>query len=313
MNLLVTGANGFIGTQLCGNLLKRGWHVRGTVRPSTYRNNLPSHVDVVPIEKIDPLTDWTKVMSGMDSIVHLAAQVHGVNDIVAGSVNVDGTEHLARMAAVSGIRRFIYLSTVKVNGEGQSLSYTEKDNPKPMDSYASSKWKAEKALYKIARETGLEVVVLRPPLVYGPGVKANFLRLIRIIERGIPLPLARINNRRSLIFSGNLIDAIITCIKNSKASGQTYFVSDGEDVSTPELIRRINTALGRPARLFPFPPVMLKMAGIITGKPAPMQRLLGSLTIDCSKIRQELNWHPPFSMDQGLSDTAKWYIKTNRQ
>lgn len=313
MNLLVTGANGFIGSKLCEKLLNTGWHVRGTVRPSTYRNNLPSDVDVVPIEEIGPLTDWSKVMSGVDTVVHLAAQVHVINEIAARSVNVAGTKRIARIASDSGVKRFVYLSTVKVNGEGKAIPYTEKDKPEPMDSYAASKLEAEKVLHEIADETRMDVVVLRPPLVYGPGVKANFLRLIRIIERGIPLPLAGINNRRSLIFSGNLVAAIVTCIKNSKASGQTYFVSDGEDVSTPELIRRINSALGRPARLFPFPPVMLKMAGIITGKSVAIDRLLGSLTVDCSKIHRELDWQAPLSMDQGLGETVKWYMKTDIQ
>jgi nucleoside-diphosphate-sugar epimerase len=319
MNLLVTGANGFIGYKLCEKVLNTGWHVRGTVRPSTYRNNLPSGVDVVPIEEIGPLTDWSKVMSGVDTVVHLAARVQVINDIAAdvsdayGSVNVAGTERLARMVAACGIRRFIYLSTVKVNGEGKPSPYTEKDNPTPIDPYGISKWESEKRLHEIIKHTGLEVVILRPPLVYGPGVKANFLRLLNVVERGIPLPLANINNDNSLIYLENLLDAIVTCVNHPKAAGQTFLVSDGEDVSTPELIRRINSALGRPARLFPFPPVMLKMAGIITGKSVAIDRLLGSLTVDCSKIRRELDWQAPFSMEQGLGETAKWYMKRNIQ
>jgi len=315
MNLLVTGANGFIGYKLCEKVLNIGWHVRGTVRPSTYRNNLPFDVDVVPIEEIGPLTDWSKVMSDVDTVVHLAARVHEINDIAADvsdayrSVNVAGTERLARMAVASGIRRFIYLSTVKVNGEERSSPYTEKDNPKPIDPYGISKWESEKRLHEIINHTELEVVILRPPMVYGPGVKANFLRLLNVVERGIPLPLARIKNHKSLIYLENLLDAIVTCINHPKAAGQTFLVSDGEDVSTPELIRRISAALGRPARLFPFPSVILKLAGIITGKSDATDRLLGSLTVDCSKIHRELGWQAPFSVNQGLGETAKWYIK----
>jgi nucleoside-diphosphate-sugar epimerase len=315
MNLLVTGANGFIGSGLCKKVLDMGGYVRGTVRPSPCRNILPSGVDVVPVEEIGPLTDWSNVMSGVDTVVHLAARVHVINPVAAHvsdtyrSLNVAGTERLARMAAASGIRRLIYMSTVKVNGQGKSSPYTEKDNPKPVDPYAVSKWEAEKVLHEIAGETGLEVVVLRPPLVYGPGVKANFLELIKTVDKGIPLPLASVNNQRSFIYLENLVDAVIICIKHPKAAGQTYFVSDGENVSTPELIRRISSALARPVRLFPFPPGTLKMAGIITGKSAAMDRLLGSLTVDCSKICHELDWQAPFSMEQGLKETAKWYIK----
>ena len=242
-------------------------------------------------------------------------------------MNVKGTERLAREAASANVRRFVYMSSVKVNGErtegksrGQrsevrdqgSVSkqfFSEEDVPEPQDPYAVSKWEAEKVLNKISEETGMEIVILRSPLVYGPRVKANFLRLLKVVDRGMPLPLANINNRRSLIYLENLVDAIVACIKNPKAAGQTYLVSDGDDVSTPELIRRMGYALGRPVRLFPFPPILLKMAGIITGKSVAIDRLLRSLTIDCSKIRRELDWQAPFSMDQGLRETAMWYLK----
>jgi len=315
MNLLVTGANGFIGSKLCEKVLDTGGHVRGTVRPSTYRNNLPSDIDVVPTEEIGPLTDWSKVMSGVDTVVHLAARVHVISSIAAHvsddyrSVNVAATERLAMIASACGVKRFVYLSTVKVNGEGRTTPYNEKDDPGPIGPYAVSKWESEKILHAIGNDTGLEVVIIRSPLVYGPGVKANFLRLMKIIEQGIPLPLACIHNQRSLIYVGNLIDAIVHCMTHPGAAGQTCLVSDGEDVSTPELIRRISAALGRPARLFPFPSVILKLAGIITGKSDATDRLLGSLTVDCSKIHRELGWQAPFSVNQGLGETAKWYIK----
>lgn len=318
MNLLVTGANGFIGYKLCEKLLNIGWHVRGTVRPSTYRNNLPFDVDVVPIEEIGPLTDWSKVMSGVDTVVHLAARVHLINDIAAdvsdayGSVNVAGTERLARMAAACGIRRFIYLSTVKVNGEGRSSPYTEKDNPKPIDPYGISKWESEKRLHKIINHTELEVVILRPPMVYGPGVKANFLRLLNVVERGIPLPLAKVNNHKSLIYLENLLDAIVTCINHPRAAGQTFLVSDDRDLSTPALIRLMAQAMGRKVRLFSFPPDMLKIIGKITGRSAEIDRLLGSLCVDSSKIRGMLGWKPPYTSEEGIREMGFWYTKNRR-
>jgi nucleoside-diphosphate-sugar epimerase len=244
-------------------------------------------------------------------------------------VNVRGTERLAKMAAASGCRRFVFMSSIKVNGEGTETggqksvvkdhkadlkgAFSEKDTPEPLDPYGISKWEAEQVLQEIAKTTGLEVVVLRPPLVYGPGVKANFYRLMRIVDWGLPIPLSNVNNRISLIYLENLVDAVFACLTHSEAAGQTYLVSDGEDVSTPELIRRISSSLGRPARLFPFPPVMLKMVGIITGKSISIDKLLHSLTIDCSKIRRELGWQAPFSMEQGLIETANWYMKKDLQ
>ena len=314
IKVLVTGANGFIGEKLCGRLLAEGYQVQGTVRSSDSFAALLSGVNGLKISSIDDKTDWTKALIGVDAIVHLAACVHvkkntAVNPSIFRLVNVKGTERLAREAAVANVKRFIYMSSVKVNGEGRSTPYNEDDIPEPQDSYGISKWEAEKVLSKISDETGMERVIIRSPLVYGPCVKANFLRLLELAESAVPLPLASVNNRRSLIYIGNLVDAIVTCIKDSRASGKTYFISDGEDVSTPELIRRISYALGKPARLFPFPPILLKMAGIITGKSLEFDRLLISLMVNSSKIQRNLDWKAPFTMDQGLKETAKWYIK----
>jgi len=344
--VLVSGANGFIGTALCERLLSKKWQVRGTVRYSNLPNKLPNSVNAVQAGPIGPDTNWSKILTGVDCIVHLAARVHVKRNRdydpleLFRKVNVLGTEHLACEAALANVRRFIFMSSVKVNGEGtedgrqrsprlntlegnpvqrgrdvrdqEALlkgAYSEEDIPDPGDPYGISKWEAEKVLNKISKDTRMEVVILRPPLVYGPGVKANFLRLLKVVECGIPLPLTSVNNRRSLIYLGNLVDAIVACIEHPRAAGNTYLVSDGEDVSTPELIRRISSALGRPSRLFPFPPALLKMAGVITGKSAEMDKILGSLTVDCSKIRRELDWQAPFSMEQGLKETAQWYLK----
>lgn len=222
-------------------------------------------------------------------------------------INVAGTERLARMAAINGVKRFVYVSSIKVNGEGCEKPFTEHDIPAPDDPYGVSKWEAEQTLHKVADDTGLEVVILRPPLVYGLEVKANFLSLLKLFDRAIPMPLSSINNLRSLICVENLVDAIITCITHPKAVGQTYLVSDGKDVSTPELIRRAAAALGRPARLFPFPPSLMRFVGKLFGKSDAVERLIGSLTIDSSKIRRELGWKPPYTMEQGLKETAEWF------
>ena len=249
----------------------------------------------------------------MDAVVHLAARVHVMNDTATDplsafrQVNVAGTERLAHVATAHGVRRFVYISSVKVNGAGCKKPFTEYDIPAPDDPYGISKREAEQVLHHIAGDTGLEVVILRPPLVYGPGVKANFLSLFKIVDRGIPLPLASINNHRSLIYLGNFIDAITSCINQPKTAGQTYLVSDDEDVSTPELIQRVAVALGRPARLFPFPPSFMRFAGKLLGKLDAVERLVGSLTIDSSKIQRELGWKPPYTMEQGLKETGEWY------
>lgn len=313
MNILVTGANGFVGKALCKRMVSKGWHVWGTVRSAEQAASLPAGVEVVQIKSIGADTNWSVALSGVDAVVHLAARVHVMNDTATDplsafrKVNVAGTEHLARMAAINGVKRFVYVSSVKVNGEGCEKPFAEHDIPAPEDPYGVSKWEAEHVLRKITEDTGLEVVILRPPLVYGPEVKANFLSLLKIVDRGIPLPLASINNHRSLIYLGNFVDAITTCINHPKAAGQTYLVSDGEDVSTSELIRRVAATLGRPARLFPFPPSLMRFTGKLFGKSDAVERLVGSLTIDSSKIRRELGWKPPYTMEQGLKETAEWF------
>lgn len=302
-NVFITGANGFVGQALCARMLADGWSVRRAVRNQSSIGDL-SGVETVQIDSLDLNTDWPEAILGANIVVHLAGQVHETNNTALDSlsafrrVNVAGTERLARMAVVAGVRRFIYISSVKVNGEPASL-----------DPYSVSKWEAENVLRIVAAETGLDLVILRPPLVYGPDVKANFLRLLNMIYQGIPLPLESVDNQRSLIYLGNLVDAIVTCINHPGAAGQVYFVSDGEDVSTPDLIRCIAAALGRPVRLIPFPPALLRVAGWLVGKSAEIERLLGSLTIDSAKIRHELNWTPPHTLTQGLRETAEWYKK----
>jgi nucleoside-diphosphate-sugar epimerase len=258
--------------------------------------------------------DETKsVLQGVQAVVHLAARVHVMADDAVDPlrefrrVNRDWTERLARAAALQGVRRFVYLSSIKVNGERSTRPFTEQDTPNPEDPYGISKWEAEQALARVSSQTGLEIVVIRSPLVYGPGVGGNVLQLLHTIRRGIPLPLASVHNRRSLIYLGNLADALACCVKDVRAAGQTYLVSDGEDLSTPELIRQLAKALGLPVRLWPVPLSMLRWIGSVPGKRAMIDRLLSALQVDSSKIRKELDWCPPYSVDQGFSETATWY------
>jgi len=314
-HILVTGATGFIGVLLCKRLLAEGFSVRGTMLASEDPVSLIAGVQPVIIEPLGSETSWDVSLTDIDTVIHLAARVHIMDDSSTNpldefrKVNVEGTLKLAREAANSGVKRFIFISSIKVNGEETVIPYMLDSPPNPIDPYGISKWEAEQALRKIEAETGLEVVVIRPSLVYGPGVKANFLKMMNIISRGIPLPLASITNRRSLIYVGNLVDALATCATHSAAAGKTYLVSDGEDVSTPELIRRTAKALGVPARLLPFPLQIMRLAGNLTGKRGAVTRLTESLTVDSSRIRNELGWTPPFTMEQGLAETAKWFRK----
>ncbi len=310
MNVLVTGANGFVGRALIPILAARGHAVRAAVRQS----DTAAGVETACVGDIDARTDWAAALADIESVVHLAARVHVMRDIAADplaafrQVNVAGTERLVLQAAQAGVKRLVYLSSIKVNGEQtHGAPYREEDVPAPADPYGVSKWEAEQALHRIARETGLEVVVLRPPLIYGPEVKANFLRLLRGVDRGLPLPFGRIENRRSLLFVGNLCDAIATCLEHPAAAGETFLLSDGEDLSTPELIRRIATVMNRQSRLIPVPEALIELAGRLAGRHAEVERLVGSLCVDSSKIRDTLGWCPPYSVDDGLRRTVEWF------
>jgi len=313
--ILVTGAGGFIGSALCSRILAEGGQVCGTGRSESHTTRFPEGVENIQTKSIGPKTNWSESLKEIDTVVHLAARVHVIDDTVANpleafrKVNVAGTKKLAQSAVSAGVRRIIFLSSIKVNGEGRASAYTEEDKEAPEDPYGLSKWEAEKELHKISHTTGIEVVILRPPLVYGPGVKANFYNLLKIVDRGIPLPFAKIDNLRSFIYLDNLIDVIITCINHPRAEGRTFLVNDREDVSTPELIRKIASALGKPTRLFSIPHFLMRLAGKFIGKSAAIDRLFGSLTIDSTRIREELEWKPPYTMEYGLKETARWYAK----
>jgi nucleoside-diphosphate-sugar epimerase len=313
MICLVTGANGFVGRSLCAHLAAQGHSVRRVVRTNPVAGQPVGEV-VALVPDIGPRTEWHEALEGVETVVHLAARVHlrgkqRPSLDAYRAVNVEGTRRLAEVARASGVRRFVFMSSVKVNGEMSRKPFTEDDEPAPADPYAVSKWEAEQVLRGICGGEGMRCVILRPPLVYGPEVGANFFDLIRLVASGLPLPLGRIDNQRSLVYVGNLVDAIDFCVRDPRALNRLFLVSDGEDVSTPDLVRRIARALKVRARLVPVPSTALRIFGRIMGRSGSVERLLGSLQVDPSRLRAALNWEPPFSLDQGLEDTALWYRK----
>jgi nucleoside-diphosphate-sugar epimerase len=314
MKYLVTGANGFVGTALCAEFLRQGQAVSAVVRSSSQPSSgqLQGSMRMVEVDSIDSKTDWSTALVNVEVVIHLAARVHVMHDNSVDpltefrSVNTAGTAHLARSAAAAGVKRFVYVSSIKVNGEATPPphKFSETDQPAPLDPYGISKYEAEQALQRIAQETGLEVVIVRSPLVYGAGVKGNFAQMLKVISKSVPLPFASIKNLRSFIYVENLVDALIVCATHPHASGQTYIVSDGEDISTPGLLRQLAAIMDVPCRLIPCPPNLLRCMGSLIGKSAQVERLLGSLQVDSGKIRRELNWQPPYTLQLGLQATV---------
>jgi len=311
--VFITGATGFIGRALCVKMLEKGWTVLGAFRNKSSGGNLPVGVEGIQIENIENYDNAHKDLEGVDTVIHLAGRAHVMNDTaidrldVFNKINVVGTERLARTAAMKGVKKFIFLSSIKVNGESSSSPYSEKDAPMPQDPYGVSKYEAEQVLKGVAAKTGLREVILRPPLVYGPGVKANFYSLIKLVASGLPLPLEGIHNCRSFIYIGNLVDAIFTSVIHHKAAGETFMVSDCKDISTPDLIRLIASAMGKRASLFSLSPVLLKASAKIIGKSEEIERLIGSLFVDTGKIRELLGWEPPFTLEEGIEETIRCY------
>jgi nucleoside-diphosphate-sugar epimerase len=305
MKVFVTGANGFVGGEVLQRLnVMSGLQVLGSVRRAAEMTG----ATVVEVGDLTAQTDWSMALAGADAVVHLAARVHVMQDIEADPltafrvVNVDGTLNLARQAAAAGVKRFVFISSVKVNGESTPPggAFTEVDAPNPQDAYGQSKHEAEQGLRQLSTDTGMEVVIIRPPLVYGPGVKANFAALTRAVKRGWPLPLGAVHNQRSLVALDNLVDFIVICITHPQAANQTFLVSDGQDLSTTELVRGMAQAAGVPARLLPLPVWALQAGASLLGKGDAVQRLCGNLQVDISKARSLLGWVPPVTVEEGL-------------
>jgi nucleoside-diphosphate-sugar epimerase len=315
MTTLVTGANGFVGRAIC-EVLSRGTDVRAAVRGA---GAVTTVADVVHVGSIDGTTDWRRAVMGVERVVHLASRVHMVHERSTDlysqyrATNVEGTAALARAAVDAGVRSFVFVSTVKVHGEETSAHpYSERDSPRPQDAYGRSKREAEQVLSEIASDSAMRVSILRPPLVYGPGVRANFLRLLRAVDRALPLPLGAIDNRRSMIYLGNLADAIRVASEAEEGHG-TFLVSDGEDISTADLFRRLAGHMRRPVRLLPLSTQLLAVAGKLIGASSAVRRLTGSLQVDSRAFREAFQWTPPSTLDEGLAATVTWYLERTRK
>ena len=303
MNILLTGATGFIGSEMARQLnLKQETRLALALRsPKTMTEGL---IHVVGDLTAD--TDWSVALKDQQVVIHTAARAHIMKDEVVDPVleycrvNVDGTLNLAKQAAAAGVRRFIFISSIGVNGNINTGPFTAADQPEPVDAYAQSKWMAEQGLWRIQNETGMELVIIRPPLVYGANAPGNFSALMRWVKRGVPLPLGAVHNKRTLIGLDNLVDLVIRCIDHPAAANQMLLAGDGEDISTTELLRGVAKAMGRPARLIPVPVTWLKLAATLIGKKATAEKLLGSLQVDISKTRELLGWEPPVTVEEGL-------------
>lgn len=316
MRVLLTGASGFVGAAVQARLLTDGQYtLRSAMRQLS--SDLPENLEVCVAPSLGPYADWSAALDSVDVLIHCAARVHVMNEQVADPLtefrraNVEGTLCLARQAVAAGVRRFVFVSSIKVCGEQTrpGEAFCADDVPLACDPYGISKREAEEGLLALAMQSGLEVVIVRPPLIYGPGVKANFLSMLRWLDKGIPLPLGAIDNRRSLVALDNLVDLLVLCLAHPAAAGERFLVSDGDDISTTELLRRLGGALGRPARLLPVPSSWISCAAGLVGRKDISQRICGSLQVNIDKTRELLGWTPPITVNQALAKTAAHFLE----
>jgi nucleoside-diphosphate-sugar epimerase len=315
LKVLLTGASGFLGNALLNRLLIDGYACSVAVRSRT--ESFPSNVQVKKIDSFEHQSQCGEVVTGSEVVVHCAARVHVMKETAIDplmafrKINVVGTLNLAREAASAGVKRFIFISSIKVNGESTQLGhpYRADDAPAPSDPYGISKMEAEEGLRRLALETGMEVVIIRPVLIYGPGVKSNFRTMMAWLSRGLPMPLGALRNKRSLVSLDNLVDLIEICLHHPRAANQTFLVSDGMDVSTPELLTHLGIALKKPVRLISVPLVLLNFLATLVGRSSMASRLCGSLQVDIEKTRNLLDWTPPYGMDEALAKTADDFKK----
>ncbi|MGF1753413.1 SDR family oxidoreductase [Vibrio makurazakiensis] len=314
MKFLVTGSSGFLGSRFIGKVASSGILVRSVSRNV---EDVQTKLDEFSVATINGNTNWNGAFDGVDCVVHCAARVHQMREPVANAIqayldiNTDGTLNLARQAALAGVKRFVFISSVKVNGEfsQQNEKFTPCLSHRPNDPYGLSKYEAEIGLKVLAEELGIEVVIIRPPLVYGPGVKANFLSMIKLLDKGVPLPLGAIDNQRSFVYIDNLVDLMLTCCIHPKAGGETFLVSDDEDVSTTKLLNSVARALKSKARLLSVPKSIICFLAKLTGKPQFSQRICDNLQVDITKTKSLLNWSPPFAFEEGIRKTVEAYVQ----
>lgn len=311
--VLITGASGFVGRHLCELLTGQGYEVRGTIRTAPAEVG-PLAWELVGTGDIGGDVDWAPVLEGVDYVVHLAGRVHVMNEkeqdplTAFRRINVKGTEALMKGAGAHGVKRFVFVSTIKVHGDGtESAPYTSADSLAPPDPYGQSKLEAEDAVERLGKDFGIETTIIRPPLVYGPGVGGNFIRLLGLVARGVPLPFGSIDNSRSLVYVGNLCDLIHKCLSNPSAAGKRFLVSDNVDLSTKQLVQGMAAAMSRPSRLLPVPPAFLRLAGKLLGRTREISRLTGSLQVDISDTIETLGWTPPVTPQEGIRSTVRWF------
>ena len=317
MKVLVTGATGFIGQAVVTQLLGQNHQLIATTR--SISSAMPTSVKQIQISSMSSDNDWSEALQGVSKVVHLAARAHVLHEQVADplaefrKVNTNGTLHLAREAAKNGVERFIFLSSIGVNGNSSNKPFTELDIPNPAEDYAVSKYEAEKGLLEISHNTAMEVVIIRPPLVYGPNAPGNFANLLKWVKKGVPLPFAAVDNKRSFIALDNLVNFIIDCLGHSKAANEIFVISDDEDVSTTQLLQKVGEALGKSAWLIPIPVGLMRAVASFLGKGDVARRLFGTLQVDSSKAKDMLGWRPVVTMEEQLKTTAEAWLKGREQ